>query len=136
MSLLTVLYQVSAFYFDPMPLISLINILVFLADDAGSCSDVRTRQLGKNDTCLDEATSRYQKWRKDQGSGFKSKEADRKRASRAKAKAKKAEKNAAVRDRLIKLSMRGKELQNVNTILRNQMFSDMAVSFKARGIEK
>lgn len=45
-------------------------------------------------------------------------------------------KEAGDKHRTTKLMMERSQLRKVNSDLRNQMFSDMALGFKARGIER
>ena len=73
-------------------------------------------------------------WRNDQDEDFKAREAERKCDERAKAKVKRAEKDAETRDRITRLSMERNDLKKANTNLKNQMYSDVAIKLKDQGI--
>ena len=71
-----------------------------------------------------------------QGNEFKTREAERSRKYRAKGKIKRAEKDSVACDCIIRLRSERNQLKNTNTTLRNQMYSDMAIQLKDRGIER
>ena len=73
-------------------------------------------------------------YRKSKDSNFKAEEALRKRNERQKRKKEEANKTLKLKHRITKLMLERKQLHDVNTNLKNQMFSDMAVNMKAKGI--